>query len=82
MNRRARLQLRLQETVEGLSIAAITYYGSQLVNYLAKGGKEVLGSTISPELITAISIPFIALAVAFGTQRVRRRLAAAESGAD
>jgi uncharacterized membrane-anchored protein len=26
MNRRARLQMRLQETVEGLSIAAITYY--------------------------------------------------------
>lgn len=82
MNRRARLQLRLQETVEGLSIAAITYYASQLVNYLAKGAKEVLGSGISPELITAISIPCIALAVAFGTQRVRRRLTAAESGAN
>ena len=39
MNNRAKVQLRLQETVEGLSIAAITYYGSQLVQYLAKGGK-------------------------------------------
>ena len=27
MNRRAKLQLRLQETVEGLSVVAITYYG-------------------------------------------------------
>jgi uncharacterized membrane-anchored protein len=31
MEARARLQLRLQETVEGLSIAAITYYGAGLV---------------------------------------------------
>ena len=39
MNRRARLQLRLQQTVEGLSIAAITYYGVGLVGYLAKGAE-------------------------------------------
>src|SRR5690606_7275024 len=37
MDRRARLQLMLQETVEGLSVAAITYYGVGLVAYLAKG---------------------------------------------
>ena len=37
MNRRARLQLRLQETVELLSIAAIVYYLAGLVNYIAKG---------------------------------------------
>src|SRR3546814_10444186 len=39
MNRRARLQLRLQQTVEGLSVAAITYYLASLVGYLAKGAK-------------------------------------------
>ena len=39
MNRRARLQLRLQQTVEGLSVVAITYYASQLVNYMAKGAR-------------------------------------------
>ena len=37
MNRRARLQLRLQETVELLSIAAIVYYLAGLVGYIAKG---------------------------------------------
>ncbi|MGE5384836.1 MAG: DUF3422 family protein [Betaproteobacteria bacterium] len=78
MNRRARLQLRLQETVEGLSIAAITYYASQLVHYLTKGAKEAFGVGISPEIITAVAIPFIALVVAFGTHRVRKRLAEAE----
>jgi uncharacterized membrane-anchored protein len=77
MNRRARLQLRLQETVEGLSVAAITYYGSQLVHYLAKG----LGERIAPltaETVTAVAIPVIALLVYTGMRRMRRRLAAEE----
>ena len=79
MNRRAKLQLRLQETVEGLSVVAITYYASQLVNYLAKGLKPVV-SGMNPEVVAAISIPIIAAVVANGLQRLRRRLAAAEGG--
>lgn len=74
MNRRARLQLRLQETVEGLSIVAITYYGSQLVHYLAKGSKGWL-SPISPEDVTALSIPVIAGLVFLGLRRMRRAVA-------
>jgi uncharacterized membrane-anchored protein len=41
MNRRAKLQLRLQQTVEGLSVAAVTYYVVGLVGYAAKGLKGV-----------------------------------------
>ena len=37
MNNRARLQLRLQRTVEGLSVAAVSYYVVGLIGYLAKG---------------------------------------------
>jgi uncharacterized membrane-anchored protein len=37
MNRRTKLQLRLQQTVEGLSVAAITYYIVALTGYAAKG---------------------------------------------
>ena len=37
MNRRTKLQLRLQQTVEGLSVAAITYYIVGLTGYAAKG---------------------------------------------
>ncbi|EXI82625.1 MAG: hypothetical protein AW10_00411 [Candidatus Accumulibacter appositus] len=73
MNRRARLQLRLQETVEGLSVVAITYYGSQLVHYLAKGGKTLL-PVLSPEIAAALSIPLIAAAAMFGIWRMRKRL--------
>jgi uncharacterized membrane-anchored protein len=77
MNRRSRLQLRLQETVEGLSVVAITYYASQLVTYLAKGLKGQIGD-IAPETVTAVSIPIIAAVVAWGTHRMRRQLAAEE----
>lgn len=78
MNRRARLQLRLQETVEGLSIVAITYYASQLVQYLAKGLKPVV--PLNPEVVTAVSIPLIACLAALGLRRMRRKLAEEEGG--
>ncbi len=79
MNRRAKLQLRLQETVEGLSIVAITYYGSQLVNYLAKGAKDWI-SPFTPEIVTAAAIPLIAGLVYLGLRRTRSKLAAEEAG--
>jgi uncharacterized membrane-anchored protein len=77
MNRRAKLQLRLQETVEGLSVVAITYYGSQIVQYLAKAGSK-FAPAISPELATGFSIPVIATVVALGLRRMRKQLAAEE----
>lgn len=73
MNRRARLQLRLQQTVEGLSIAAITYYVASLIGYLAKGAKAV-GVPVSPDLATGLSIPLLAVLIWFGLRRLRRRL--------
>lgn len=79
MNRRAKLQLRLQETVEGLSVVVLTYYGSQLVQYLAKGTKEL--HHLNTDAITAISIPVIAGVVAWGTRRMRKKLAREEGAA-
>ncbi len=76
MNRRAKLQLRLQETVEGLSVVVLTYYGSQLVQYLAKGTKDL--HHWNTDVITAVSIPIIAGLVAWGTHRMRKKLAAEE----
>jgi uncharacterized membrane-anchored protein len=79
MNNRAKVQLRLQETVEGLSIAAITYYGSQLVQYLTKGAKYLF-PVLSPEMATAISIPLIAVLALFGIKRMRKTLALEAEG--
>lgn len=77
MNRRAKIQLHLQETVEGLSVVAITYYASQLVNYMAKGGKDYIAPA-TPEIITAISIPVIAGLVAISLRKMRKTLGAEE----
>ena len=71
MNRRAELQVRLQETVEGLSIAAITYYIVGLVSYLAKGTKAA-GIGINAELVTALSIPIVLVMVALGVRKIRQ----------
>ena len=80
MNRRFTLQLRLQEAVEGLSVVVLTYYGSQLVQYLAKGSKS--WHHLDTDLITALSIPLIAGLVAWGTHRMRRRVAHEEQRGD
>ncbi len=71
MNRRAQIQLRLQSTVEGLSIAAVTYYVVGLVGYLAKGIKAG-GLPVEPEVVVAASIPVVAGLVALGLRKTRR----------
>jgi uncharacterized membrane-anchored protein len=74
MERRARQQLRLQQAVEGFSVAAITYYVVGLVAYLAKG-LVASGFALRDELVTGMAIPIVALAVALGVRRFRRRMA-------
>ncbi|HSD60783.1 MAG TPA: DUF3422 domain-containing protein [Burkholderiales bacterium] len=76
MNRRAKLQLRLQETVEGLSVAAITYYVVGLVGYGAKALKAA-GVAINVDLAIGISIPLVAIAVALGVRKMRRMVTGA-----
>jgi uncharacterized membrane-anchored protein len=62
MNRRQGLQLQLQSTVEGLSVAAITYYIVGLVNHMADGLSR-LGWPWGVEITTAASVPVVALLV-------------------
>ncbi|MDA8231969.1 MAG: DUF3422 domain-containing protein [Magnetospirillum sp.] len=73
MNRRAKLQLRLQETVEGLSVVAISYYLLGLVSYAAKGLKAV-GAPVSPDLAAIVGLPIILGAVTLALRRLRRAL--------
>lgn len=77
MDRRARLQLRLQQTVEGLSVAAISYYLVGLVSYAAKGVKAA-GLAIDVDLVTGLSIPFVVGAIGLGVLRLRRRIEKSE----
>jgi uncharacterized membrane-anchored protein len=71
MNRRAKVQLRLQQTVEGLSVAAVTYYVVGLVGYAVKGAKAG-GLELNPDIATALSIPLVAGLTAYGVHRIRR----------
>lgn len=73
MNRRSRLQLKLQQAVEGLSVVVITYYGSSLVGVVAKAVKAA-GGPVNPEIAAAVSVPFIALAVFLAARGVRRAM--------
>ncbi len=71
MNRRARMQLRLQQTVEGLSIAAVSYYVVGLIAYLAKGAAP-FGITLPPEYVTAASVPIVVFLLWLFVRRLRR----------
>ena len=69
MNKRQGMQLKLQTTVEGLSVAAITYYIAGLMHYVAEG-LAAKGWINDPALATALAVPVIALMV----WRITRRL--------
>lgn len=66
------LQLRLQQTVEGLSIAAISYYVVSLIFYLAKSVKDLGWLPVSPETVAGLAITPVVLGVWFATRRVHR----------
>ena len=74
MNVRQDQQLKLQSTVEGLSVAAITYYIVGLIGYLAKGGQHI-GWPLSPESTTALLIPWVAGGVWWSLRRLHKDMA-------
>lgn len=71
MNRRAKLQLRLQQTVEGLSVAAISYYIVGLVGYVARMLQDS-GAPLEPSLVTGLSVPVVVLTIWWVVRRIRR----------
>jgi uncharacterized membrane-anchored protein len=75
MERRGKLSLRLQQTVEGLSVAAITYYAVGLVSYAVKPIKSVWPA-LNPDWITAGAIPVLAWLVWRGVRKIRKELTA------
>mgnify|MGYP002844137191 CR=1 FL=1 len=80
MNRRARLQLRLQETVEGLSVVAISYYLLSLVSYLAKGAKTAGLSPFDPYIVVLVAFVPVVGGIWFGVRRVRHVIGKSAGG--
>jgi uncharacterized membrane-anchored protein len=72
MDKRADLQLRLQRTVEGLSVVAISYYAVNLAAYAAYPLTEALH--LSKGMATAILTPLVIFGVWLMIRRVHNHL--------
>jgi uncharacterized membrane-anchored protein len=72
MESRARQQVHLARTVEGLSTAAITYYSIGLLGYLLKGVPDF--AAVSDAAIIAAAVPIIALSVWSMTRKATAHL--------
>lgn len=62
MNQRVKLQLRLQETVEGLSVVVLSYYLTSLLNYVFKA-MQASGLDINTNLLTGLAVPFVLILI-------------------
>jgi len=73
LTRGQEMQLHLQSTVEGLSIAAISYY---VISLLLYGGKalKAAGVPINPEMAAGALVPVVLWVVWRTTQRIHAKL--------
>ena len=71
---RAKMQLRMQQMVEGISMVAITYYAASLIGKIVEA-LHIVGWKINPGIIEGISIPFIFVVIAISTKRIHKIIA-------
>ena len=71
---RAKMQLRMQQMVEGISMVAITYYAASLAGKIAET-LHALGWKIKPELVEGLSIPFILIVIVISSKRMHKIIA-------
>lgn len=77
MNKRSKQQLQLQQAVEGLSVAAISYYLVGLVKYVGEM-LESRGILHDPALLTGIAVPCSIAVVWWGLHRFRKNMHAVD----
>ena len=71
---RAKMQLRMQQMVEGISMVAITYYAASLIEKIAEA-LHTLGLPINVELVEGISIPIILVIIVISIKRIHKIIA-------
>jgi uncharacterized membrane-anchored protein len=71
---RAKMQLRMQQMVEGISMVAITYYAASLVGKMAEA-LHAYGLNVDASLIEGGSIPFILIIIGISTRRIHKIIA-------
>lgn len=72
MDRRSKIQLAMQHTVEGLSVAAISYYSIGLIKYLIEAAYQH-GAPIDKSLAVGVSVPIVIGGVWWATRRIHKR---------
>lgn len=72
MDRRAHLQLRLQETVEGLSVVAISYYAINLAKFILSPVGSSLG--LEEKITVALVTPPVILLVWYMVHQIRKSM--------
>ena len=73
MNRRAHVQMRLQQTVEGLSVAAISYYAIQLFETMLTS-LPTMGIEYNHDRVSGFAVPIVIAMVFITTRFIHRRL--------
>lgn len=71
MDQRSQIQLMMQHTVEGLSVAAISYYTIGLIKYLLDAAYNS-GVDLNKDLLLGISVPVVIGLVAFTTRKIHK----------
>ncbi|MGB0733656.1 MAG: DUF3422 family protein [Pontibacterium sp.] len=84
MDKRSEIQLMMQHTVEGLSVAAISYYTVGLIKFLIVALYDS-GVQFDKNIAVGLSVPFVIAGVWYATRRIHRRflklaIAQAEAG--
>ena len=78
MNRRTDLQLRLQQTVEGLSVLVMSYYGTGLVYYVLNGIHSA-GVDFNVNLFVGAAVPIVVVSAFLGIRYLRRKVLGPEA---
>jgi len=77
MDKRARMQFNLQQTVEGLSVVVMSYYILQLCDYLLQAALS-LGWQGDRSISITLLMPLVICAVWFLSRRIKKRLSRLE----
>ena len=72
MEKRGHQQLRLQQTVEGLSVVAISYYLIGILSKLIEGFGAY--AHVETKLVSLLSIPVVVFIVWYGVRRLRKHI--------
>jgi uncharacterized membrane-anchored protein len=69
MNLRAKMQLQMQQMVEGISVVAITYYAASLIRAMAET-LHALNYPVNPDIVEGTAVPFILVGIGLGFKRI------------